>query len=38
MNLVYKKHFIKQFEKYDRRLQRQIDNAIIGLPVGDIVV
>lgn len=36
MEILYKKSFLKKFEKYDRKLQEQIDKAIDKLPEGDV--
>lgn len=38
MEILYKKSFLKKFEKYERKLQEQIDRAIDALPHGDVVV
>ena len=37
MIITYTKEFLKQFEKYDKKLQQQIIIAIEKLPVGDVV-
>lgn len=36
MEILYKKSFLKKFEKYDRKLQEKIDKAIDKLPEGDV--
>lgn len=36
MEFLYKKSFLKKFEKYERKLQEQIDKAIDKLPEGDV--
>lgn len=38
MQITYTKEFIKQFEKYDKKLQQQIITAIENLPLGDVVI
>ena len=36
MLVTYTKGFLKQFEKYDKKLQQQIVTAIEKLPDGDV--
>lgn len=38
MIITYTKEFIKQFEKYDKKLQQQIITAIEKIPLGDVIM
>ena len=38
MKFLYAKKFVKKFAKYNRPLQKQIHQAIINIPKGDISI